>query len=446
MTPEVQALLRSIARDLDRNNPWAHAGANKIAEHMIGTGITFQVLRNGKLDVDLNNLARSHFDKTSCDAGGRCDLYGLQLQAARSIAVGGAVLLRRRWRRKSDGLPLPFQMQLLEADYIDGSKHGPIGQVPGVNGPYEIHGIRFSPTGKREGYWLYSSHPGSTRAHDRSSTLIPASDVAHVFRADRPEQEHGASWFAPIILRLKDFGDFEDAQLTRQKIASAYSVFVYDDGSGEQIGVGTDEGEDGEGDRLDFVESGTVQYLRPGQRIEHANPPGVDGYMDYSRVSHRAISAGLGIPYEILTGDLSQVSFISGRFGRLTFNRAIGTWQWLMFIPQFCASVERWFLEAAELAGHDIAGVTLRWTPPKHEMLNPSEEVPANRDAIRSGQKTLSQVVRENGEDPDLFFEELADDFSRLDELGLILDCDPRRVTAVGNPSQPKPGKGDERP
>lgn len=428
LTPAVQAALRGIARDLDRNNPWAHSGANKIAEHMVGTGVTFQVQRNGKLDKTLNDLARSHLDKPLCDSGGRNDLYGLQLQAARTIVVSGACVVRRRWRRKKDKLPLPFQLQLLEPDYIDSSKHGPTS-----NGGYAVHGIEFDAIGKRTGYWLFNGHPGAAHTLERGSTLIPASEIGHVFRQDRPEQEHGATWFAPIILRLKDFGDYEDAQLTRQKLATAYAAFVKDDGSGTGV-PGLEQDEDQPD--LEFIESGTITQLPPGQSVEFANPPSVDGYIDFTRVSHRAMSAGLGLPYEILTGDVSQVSYISGRFGRLTFNRTNATWQWAMFIPQFCGAVERWLLEAFEMAGHDIAGVSVKWTPPKNEMLNPLEEVQANRDAVRAGQKTPSQVVRENGEDPDIFFQELADDFNRLDELGLTLDCDPRKVTQVGNAVQ----------
>jgi hypothetical protein len=83
----VQALLRGIAADLVRNNPFAARGSAKIAEAIVGAGITFQVYRNGKVDDRLNDIARRHLDKATCDAGGRHDLYGLQLQAARTIAA-----------------------------------------------------------------------------------------------------------------------------------------------------------------------------------------------------------------------------------------------------------------------------------------------------------------------------------------------------------------------
>lgn len=437
LSPAVTAALRGIARDLVRNNPFAARGVATIANNLVGTGITFQVYRNGVIDDRLNKIARQHFDTKSCDASGRHDLYGLQLQAARTIVESGAVVLRRRWRRLSDRLPLPFQMQVLEPDYIDPSKHGPLAAAPGVNGGFLINGVQFTPIGAREGYWLYNGHPGSGRTTSLGSTFIPAVDIAHVFRADRPEMEHGATWLAPIVLRMKDFADFEDAQLTRQKLASAFVGVVTGDDEGNTIpGIATDDAvEDRE--PLDYVEPGTFQYLRPGEEVSFSSPPGVDGYADYTKVSLRAVAAGLGVPYEALTGDLSNVNFSSGRMGWLEYQRSLATWQWTMFIPQFCGSVATWMIDALAMVGEDVTGVTVRWTPPGRAMINPSEEVKANRDAIRSGQMTISQAARERGEDPDTFLAEWKADSEKIDALGLIFDSDPRHVTAVGNPAQP---------
>lgn len=438
LTPAVAAALRGIARDLVRNNPFAARGVATIANNMVGTGITFQVYRDGKIDDALNAKARAHFDTAACDSGGRHDLYGLQLQAARTIVESGAVVMRRRWRRGSDGLPLPMQLQVLEPDYIDPSKHGPLETAPGKTGGFLINGVQFSPIGAREGYWLYNGHPGSARPTSLGSTFIPAADIAHVFRADRPEMEHGATWLAPIVLRMKDFGDFEDAQLTRQKLASAFVGFVTGEDDGGIIpGIQTEDGVVGEErEPLDYIEPGTFQYGRPGEEVTFSSPPSVDGYGDYTKVSLRAVAAGLGVPYEALTGDLSNVNFSSGRMGWLEYQRSLATWQWAMFIPQFCGSVATWMIEALAMVGEDVTGVTVRWTPPGREMINPSDEVKANRDAIRSGQKTISQAARERGEDPDTFLAEWAADAVKLDAMGLIFDSDPRRVTAVGNPAE----------
>lgn len=447
LTPESQAALRGIARELVRNNPFAARGVATIANNLVGTGITFQVHRNGKVDDKLNAIARQHFDTTKCDASGRHDLYGLQLQAARTIVESGAVLMRRRWRRFSDGLPMPFQLQVIEPDYLDMGKHGPLAAQPGKIGGFVVNGIQFTPLGQREGYWLYSGHPGAAKPDTRSSTYIAASEVAHVYRADRPEQEHGATWLAPIVIRMKDFADYEDAQLTRQKMASAFVGFVSgEDPEGLIPGIEQDEDGPEKAEPLDFIDGGTFAYGRPGESVTWSDPPKVDGYADYTRVSLRAVSAGLGVPYEALTGDLSNVNFSSGRMGWLEYQRSLAAWQWTMFIPQFCGSVASWMIEALDLLGEDTTGVTVEWTPPGREMINPSEEVKANRDAIRSGQMTLQEVVQMRGRDPDKHFAEAAACNEMLDRLGLVFDCDPRRVTAVGNPAEPSSSDTPERP
>ncbi|MCC2977973.1 phage portal protein [Sphingomonas sp. PL-96] len=236
---------------------------------------------------------------------------------------------------------------------------------------------------------------GGGRTDALGSTFVKAADVAHIFRADRPEMEHGATWFAPVILRMKDFGDFEDAQLTRQKLASAFvGVVTGEDPDGVIPGIAQEEGGPDDREPLDYIEPGTFQYARRREELTFSSPPGVDGYADCTKVSLRAVSAGLGVPYEALTGDLSNVNFSSGRMGWLEYQRSLAAWQWTMFIPQFCGAVAVWLIDAFAMIGEDVEGVTVRWTPPGREMINPAEEVKATRNAIRSAQDTISAAAR----------------------------------------------------
>jgi lambda family phage portal protein len=409
-------LLRETARDMVRNNPHAARAVSVLAANIVGPGITFQVRRNGTVDSRLQAIAQELFETTKCDADGRHDLYGLQLIAARAIVESGACLVRYRQRRLSDRLPLPFQLQVFEPDYLDERKHNRF-----EGGTY-LYGKEFDQIGRCTAYWLFPDHPGSSLGRALTSRPTPAEDVIHCFRADRPGQQHGASWFAPVILRARDFADFEDAELMRQKIAACHVGVVTGESDGE---VGSNP--------IEELEPGLIWHAPEGRDIEFNSPPQTNSYEAYTRVSLRAIAMGVGLPYEALTGDLSSVNFSSGRMGWLEFQRQIANWQWQMFIPQFCAGVGGWLIRAFELTGEDVSGVTVAWTPPRREMINPSEEVKANVSAIRSGQKTLSQVMRESGEDPAEVFAELKSDAERLDQLGLVLDCDPRKVTSVGN-------------
>jgi capsid protein len=72
-------------------------------------------------------------------------------------------------------------------------------------------------------------------------------------------------------------------------------------------------------------------------------------------------------------------------------------------------------------------------------MVNPDVEIRANMQAVRSGQKSLSEVIRESGYDPEEVLNEIRDDFERADKLGLVLDCDPRKTSQAGL-TQARPG------
>ena len=65
-------------------------------------------------------------------------------------------------------------------------------------------------------------------------------------------------------------------------------------------------------------------------------------------------------------------------------------------------------------------------------MTDPDREARANVTMVRSGQKTLSQVIREQGGDPDAHLAEYAADLAKLDAAGIWLDSDVRRVSQAG--------------
>ena len=58
------------------------------------------------------------------------------------------------------------------------------------------------------------------------SKPIPAESVLHVYKKDRPGQVRGVTWLAPVILKLRDLDEYEDAELVRKKIEACFAAFV----------------------------------------------------------------------------------------------------------------------------------------------------------------------------------------------------------------------------
>jgi len=418
--------LRNRSRELVRNNAHAAKGVEVIANNLVGKGImpAFKTSADDGNDQRRDVLAslwRSWAGSTDCDFDGTLTYSGIQKLTGRAVPESGEILIRRR--RVNNGV-IPLKLQILESDFLvlDDSL------TATADGSYICQGKEYNGSGELVAYHLYEEHPGNVNYFGTGvkTVRVPAEDIAHVFRIDRPGQIRGVPWLAPVMLRLKDFDEFEDAQLVRQKIAACFAAFVHDITS-------SDDDVDDEDLDISKFEPGIIEMLPPGKTVTLANPPGVTDYKEYSTTQLQAIAAGLGISYEALTGDLSEVNFSSARMGWLEFGRNLDSWRELMINPMLNQKVLRWFKEAALLVGVDAQGLEATWTAPKREMIDPTREVPAKINAIRGGLVTLSEAIREQGKNPDDHLEEFSKDLQKLDSLDIILDSDPRHTDKAGD-------------
>lgn len=429
------SVLRSAARDLVRNNPYAESALGTIADHTVGWGISAKPVGG---DKRAQAAWDAWADSTDCDADGRHDIYGLQKLVMRSVAESGEILVRRRFRRPSDGFAVPLQLQVLDADFLDTAKDTLFAPV-GIN--KIVQGVEYDAIGRRVAYWLFPEHPGAVSGGMPTSQRVPASEILHVFRPLRAGQARGPSWFAPVLLRFKDFDEFEDATLMKQKIAACLAVIMTDpDGSTTAVGTADPRFPD-----LDFLEPGAIKTAGPGQSVEVVQPPSAGDYDEYSKSVLRAIATGLGVTYEDLTGDYTDLSFSAARMSRLRHVSRINDWRYRILIPQFCNPVWGWFMQAAAIMNMvSDPSIKPRWTAPPLPAVDPDKEGLANQRDVRNGFRSWSEVVRESGQDPEEVAQELKSDFDRFDRLGLQLDVDPRKTTQAGQAqgsalSEPQP-------
>lgn len=416
--------LREVAHDMVRNNPYAARGVQIISEGVVGSGIIPNIDTPVVGSKDrMMELIKSHCDGTAIDVDGRHNLYGLQNLVMRSVVESGQVLVRRRPRRTEDGLPLPFQLQVLEADFLDTRKDGPL-----AGGGFVFSGIEFDSFGRRTAYHLFREHPGNVVTYRLpDSSRVPASDVAHIYRMDRAGQMTGVTWFAPVILAMRDFADYEEAQLMRQKIAACFAAFITraDGATNPLLGAKEPQPSD-TGLPAEGVEPGMVMRLRDGENITFGVPPQVEGYRDFSTVTLHKIAVGLGVDYASLTGDNSQGNFANSRMGWLRYHRSIENWQWNMAIPNLCDPVGNWLLDGIALVTGRRIPAKVMWTPPRREMFDPSKDIKASIESIRGGLASRSAEVRKLGFDPEDLDKEIKADNDRADKNGFTFSSDSR--------------------
>lgn len=424
-------LLRNGSRDLTRNNPWAEKALNVIENNTVGTGIIGQINhKNPRMKEEIQKKWADWTSTTDIDADGKLDLIGIQSLVIRTIVESGEVLIRRRYRRASDNLAIPVQLQVLEPDYLDQTRDGLLS-----NGKEIKNGIEFDKRGKRIAYWLYTQHPGDTSVYTTryESVRVPASEIIHAYHPKRAGQTRGYPWIASAIRRLKDFDDYEDAQLVRQKIASCFTAFIHDMNQAQQGATGLDSTGKPKDDQLEFLTPGVIERLPAGKQISFPNPPAVQNYREYVTTLLLGVAAAYGITYEALTGDYSNVNFSSARMAWIEMSKNVDKWQRMILKVQVLKRIERWFFAGLSLQGIDNSEATMKWMYPRKEMIDPTKEIPAAIKGIRAGITSLPRTHASMGMDTDEIMEEIEESNKKLDDKGIVLDSDPRKVNTSGS-------------
>ena len=420
-------MLRDRMRDLVRNNPMAAKAIQVLVSSAVGYGIrprarTKNKALNKKVDALWAKWAKE------CDADGHTNWDGVLGLAVREMLEGGDVFAIRRWRRKSDGLSLPLQIQLMEADHLDANRftHDPRGRTS--------QGIEYDAIGRRVAYHLFPDHPGDTTRATwgrLDSRRVKAEDVAHLFERQRT-QNRGVPWGTPSLRALRDFDDWQLSELTRKK-TEACLVGVVVGAEDENPSVGSPSLQDGSGRTIEQFEPGMFAYTYGAKDIKFNQPVASAGIYEWNSVQLHIIASGFRVPYELMTGDLKQVNFSSSRVGLNEFRRMVEAMQWQLIIPMYCQPIWEWFCESAFAAGL-IATPTIpvEWAPPKFDSVNPLQDATTDLLEVRSGFATPQQMIAKRGYDPRLVMEEWQAWAKDADAAELVFDSDPRRVSKGG--------------
>lgn len=398
-------LLRSRAEAEFRNNPWCRKLIDAMLAAVIGASGLVPQFKEKALTDAWGVWA------DDCDAAGRLDWLQTLWLVLQTVMVSGEAFVRLV---VSPGAAVPMALQVLGPEFLDTSRVD-ANTTAGI----QHSGVR------RAGYWLFERHP--TLAPSLRSVFVPASECLHVFRPTAPGVERGVTWLAPVLLPLKELQEYTEAALVRAKVASLYSGFVQSDGGNPLQTVSG----------VPSLEPGSMVRLQPGEVVEFSEPPETGLTFDpFVKAQLRKIGAGVGVPYEVLGNDISTCTFASGRMALLEWRRNVEAIQHSLIVPQFCAPVlARWMRLAVALGVIPSTGKA-RWIGPQIAMLDERAETLATVAKIRAGLTSRAEAVSQTGWNIEDIDAELAADNARADRLGLVLDSDPRRVTAQGQEQQ----------
>lgn len=434
--------LRDRSRAQVRNDGYAKHALRALTTELIGTGIK---PLSAAVSPDFRRQVQALWLRWTdeSDADGRLDFYGQQSLAVHSWLEAGEVFLRLRARRPEDGLAVPLQVQVLEADLCPHTHN-----VPGATTRIRA-GIEFGAIGQRTAYWFYRSRPGDLQDVDTSQLVrVSADRVIHLYQPGRPGQLRGLPHLTAALVRLHELDKFDDATLLRQQLQNMFMGFSTRQtnlGEGEALNPLTGQPIDrDDADRpLMGMEPGLWTELAPGEDVKFSDPPKpADTYSDFMRQQLFGVAAATGVPYEVITGDLSKVNDRTVRVILNSFRRYLMQTQHQVIAFQLCRVVWRAWLDQVFLTGAlpIPAGYVddpepwgkVKWVPQGWPYLHPVQDVQAQKDGIRAGLTTRSAAVSEQGEDSDEIDAEQAADNARADALGLVYDSDARKVSSAG--------------
>lgn len=291
----------------------------------------------------------------------------------------------------------------------------------------------------------YFTSDGGSRATYSGTTgrhyvRIPASDIIHSFLPERVAQARGVPWMAPTMLRQKMLSAFEEAALVNARVgASKVGAITSEDGSGYGDDLDTVTGE-----MIVEADPGTFFNLKTGQTVSGWDPDYPNGEFEvFTKSILRSISAGLGVDYAGLTGDLSDVNYSSSRLGQAD---ARETWKGLQrwMVGAFCRPVfEGWLSMALAQQLLKIGKTPLRleveekyrkvtWHPRRWAPVDELKSANANKTNIANCTHTRSQIIREaTGRDPQEVWVEMEQETNTLRKMGLLPDA-PKKAATEG--------------
>lgn len=426
-------VIRERARDSTRND-WATASlVQKWTTTLVGIGITPRWKQIKSASRKKAIVALFQQQSKVLDADGLLDYYGLTSLATRTWFDGGECFARRRRRFPDAGYPVPFQIQLLEGDMVPLLDSTTQKGLPAGN---EIKsGIEFDKRGQRVAYWVFKNHPGDKFISYGGEELVrvAASEMIHMFEPKRPGQIRGVSEAAPILARLRNIADYEDATLERQKIANLFVAFLkrtapdFDPNSGNADPLTNQEIEavNDFGTPLVGLQPGLFQELGDGEDVTFSNPPEAGTtYSDYNRTMQLGTAAGAGLPYEFMAGDIANISDRALRIVVNEFRRLAEQRQWQIVIPMFCQRIIDWFAEGAFIMGlireNEIESVQeVEHSPHGWPLIHPTQDIQGQIAAVGAGFRSQSSVISAQGDDPEQVAEEQQADDQRMQTLAI---------------------------
>lgn len=432
--------LRDRQRQMVRDDPNAAAAKRQLVTHLVGDGITAQAVH---ADDSVASDAQDLWDAwANSPVDGRDDFYGVQKQGVGGMIDGDVVL---KWSPLG-GVPDTL-LQVLEGDFLDNRRNQLL-----PNGGKIVQGVEFDQIGLIVAYWLFRYHPGDVFGWRGGaigmSERIEARDIDHMFEALRPGQARGVPWFYAGLQTLRDISEIEQSIQVKKRVEACLSVFRK---PGEATGSQLGEQKTNPGtSNFETLRPGMIIQGQPGESIDVINPSSSGDGDGFLRGRKMNAAAAIGVPYHLMTGDVSQANYSSLRADIVPFYERLDDVTFNVIVPRLCnpAFARRMRVEALRLGRPELLQVTAEWTPAPRPWVDPLKEMTAEKMEIRSMPGEIVRAFTRRGRNWRKEFKIQAEVNALMDQYRIVSDTDARRIDGMGQIQAAAPylSKGNAQP
>jgi len=407
----VRKKIRSRARYEVANNTYAKGMISTLVNYVIGTGPRLQMLT----DIpSLNDQIEKDFMEWAIQiqlAAKLCTMKYAEVESGESFVVlrTNPLLLT----------PSKLDLRLIEADQV-------LTPFPRPNQPANlVDGILLDKAGNPQYYYILNEHPGDLlRIRPFDFKKIPARQVLHIFREDRPGQRRGVSQISAALPLFAQLRRYTLAVLSAAESAALPSGVIYSEAGADAAAAAVDPLDAVEMDRNTWM---TMPFGWKIGQIKAEQPTTV--YSDFKAEILNEIARVLDMPYNIAAGNSSGYNYASGRLDHQAFYKAITIHQARLVQRVLDPLFNAWIDEMVLVEGLLPPAARKRdvefprtWFFDGLEHVDPAKEALAQATRLASNTTTLAEEYAKKGKDWQIELRQRGKERELMLELGLEVE------------------------
>ncbi len=313
--PDTRRVLRMRSRYEYQNNSYARGIIQYLANDTIGNGPR---LRYASADDRLNSRIERDFT-----AWAETVRLGDKLRAVRIARARDGEAFVFLAQNPTLRTSVKLDLSLIDADRVAGDMGGSPSSATDIaadGNPVTVDGITYDRYGNPVSYRVLLEHPcgGTFAANGERYMIIPAANMIHVFRPDRPEQHRGVPELAAALPLFAKLRRYTNAVVASAEKAAEYGGILY-----------TDHPKDDTCAPIEPMDAVTLDInqlttMPEGWKMDelYVKAP-IATYADFKKEMLSEIGAAMGVPYAIVAGTSAGYTYASAKLDHQTYFRVL---------------------------------------------------------------------------------------------------------------------------